>query len=164
MKNYNLLPEFKTEIKGGLFNCIVEIENDYLQAWADAGAYVMCTGEDYWIMTDMGQLWFKIRENEMHLECIAVLADERRKGKGRQLMGYVTQIADQTNTQVSLEVSNVTAGGYCGMPHPVVGHGQVTKNKIPVRSLPKWYESIGFARTPEFTQKKRTMLYTPKKK
>lgn len=76
----------------------------------------------------------------------------------------VTQLADETGTQVSLEVMNVTARGYIGMPHPVVGHGQVKKDKIPVRSLPKWYESIGFIKTPEFTQKNKTMLYTPKKK
>ena len=163
MKKYKLLPEFKTEVKGGIFNCIVEIENDYLQAWADAGAFVMSTGDDYWIMTDMGQLWFKIRENEIHLECIAVLVKERRQGKGRELMGNVTEIADQTNTLVSLSVSDVTAGGYIGMPHPVVGHGQVKKDKIPVISLPKWCVKFGFQKTEGYTEKSRTMLYTPKK-
>jgi len=164
MKTFKLLPEFKTEVKCGMFNCIVEIENDYLQAWADAGAFVMATGGDYWIMTEFGQLWLKIRENEIHLECIAVMAEDRRQGKGRELMGYVTEISDETGTQVSLQVSDVTAGGYIGMPHPVVGHGQVKKDKIPVRSLPKWYESLGFKKTPEYTEKKRTMIYTPKKK
>lgn len=164
MKTFKLLPEFKTEVKLGMFNCIVEIENDYLQAWADAGALVIPTGKDYWIMTDVGQLWMKIRENEIHLECIAVMSEERRQGKGRMLMGYVTQIADETGTQVSLEVSDVTAGGYTAMSHPVVGHGKVKKDKIPLRSLPKWYESIGFNKTPEYTEKKRTMIYTPKNK
>ena len=79
-------------------------------------------------------------------------------------MKIVTQFADETQTPVSLRVSVVTSGGYMGMPHPVVGHGQVTKNKIPVRSLPKWYAKFGFQKTEGYTEKKRTMLYTPKKK
>jgi len=47
-----------------MLRCIVEIDNVYLQAWADAGAFVMATGHSYWIMTDMGQLWLKIAEEE----------------------------------------------------------------------------------------------------
>lgn len=159
---FDLLPKFTTEVKH-MCNLITKIDNVYLQAWADAGAFVMSTGKDFWIMTDMGQLWFKILEDKMHLECIAVRDDERKQGKGSELMKYVTQFADQTGVQVSLEVSKVTSGNYMGMSHPVVAMGQPRKNKIPVASLPKWYEKFGFKKTEGFTVKKRTMLYTPKK-
>jgi len=46
MKKYNLHPEFKTETKG-FCNIVTKIDNDYLQAWADAGAYVMSQNEDW---------------------------------------------------------------------------------------------------------------------
>ncbi|HIP31400.1 MAG TPA: GNAT family N-acetyltransferase [Crocinitomicaceae bacterium] len=114
-------------------------------------------------MTDAGQLWLKIKEDKIHLECIAVNPDERRKGNGRKLMGYLTELADETNTIVSLEVSTVGSKGMM-MPHPVVELGSSKKNKIPVRSLPKWYGKFGFKKTEGYTEKKRTMLYTPKTK
>lgn len=146
-------------------NVIVEIDNPYLQAWADAGAYVMCTGNDgFWIMTNMGQLWFKIHEDAMYLECIAVKDTDRRQGNGSQLMKYVTDFSDQTGIPVTLQVSIVTKGGFMGMPHPVVALGEPKKNKIPVRSLPAWYEKFGFTKSPSYTEKKRTMNYQPKQK
>jgi len=159
---YNLKPKFKTELKT-MCNVIVEIDNPYLQAWSDAGAYVMSHGGDYWIMTDIGQLWFKILEDKMHLECIAVVDTDRRQGNGGKLMGYITQLADETNTTLSLEVSIVTRGNYMGVVHPTVALGAAKLNKIPVRSLPKWYEKHGFKKTPQYTEKKRKMIYTPKK-
>lgn len=162
MKKLNTNPDFKTEVKS-MCNCIVEIDNSYLQAFADAGAYVMATGKDgFWIMTGIGQLWLKIREDAMYLECIAVHQDERRQGHGTTLMGYVTQVADQTQISVVLEVSNVTSGGFMGMPHPVVALGEPKKNKIPLQSLPKWYEKRGFTKSPSYTEKKKEMIYTPK--
>lgn len=158
----NTEPKIKTEVKQ-MCNIITEIDNPYLQAWADAGAYVMIHS-GFWIMTDMGWLWFKITEDAMHLECIAVSDKERGKGKGTRLMEYVTHFADETGIPVTLEVAVVTNGNYCGMPHPVVGMGQSKKDKIPVGKLPKWYSKFGFVKTPEYTVKKRSMIYTPKKK
>lgn len=146
-----------------MFNCIVEIDNPYLQAFADAGAYVMVTGKDgFWIMTEIGQLWLKIREDAMYLECIAVAQEERRQGHGTALMGYVTQIADETQIPIVLEVAIVTSGGYMIMPHPVVAMGEPKKNKIPLQSLPKWYEKRGFTKSPSYTAKKKEMIYQPK--
>ena len=72
----NKNPEFDTEVKM-MCNAIVKIENPYLQAWADAGAIVMCSA-GYWIMTKFGQLWFKIGEESMHLECISTYVDQRK--------------------------------------------------------------------------------------
>jgi hypothetical protein len=160
-----LKPEFETKTMYGMFNGITKIDNAFLQKFADAGAVVMFNGWDtgFWIMTGMGQLWFKIQENEMHLECIAVLSKERKQGKGSQLMTLITQYADEVNIPVSLRVS-VVSNSSMMMPHPVVGHGMVTKDKIPVRSLPKWYAKFGFQKDENFTQKNKTMLYTPKKK
>lgn len=164
MIKLNTKPEFKTEVKT-MCNVIVEIDNPYLQAWADAGAYVMVTGVNgYWIMTSIGQLWLKINEDGMYLECIAVIDTERRQGNGSQLMKYVTDFSDQTGIPVALRVDNVSSGNYVGMPHPVVGIGQSKKNKIPVGSLPKWYEKFGFTKSPSYTVKKRDMSYQPKQK
>lgn len=161
----NKEPDFKTEVKGGMFNCIVKIENPYLQAWADAGAFVMYNGRnDYWIMTALGQLWFKIEEESMHLECIAVRSEDRKQGKGSSLMQLVTQLSDETGIDISLEVMNVTHGNMMTSPHPVVGIGQQKKNKIPVGSLPKWYQKFGFTKSPSYTAKKKEMNYSPKKK
>lgn len=160
---FNTNPEFETKVEQ-MCNIVTKIDNDYLQAWADAGAYVMAMGGGWWIMLNDGQLWFKIHEDKMHLECIAVRDDDRKQGRGSRMMGYVTQFADETNTQVSLEVSMVTSGNYMGMHHPVVVMGQPKKNKIPVRSLPKWYQKFGFQKTEKYTEKKRSMIYTPKKK
>jgi len=162
MKTFDINPEFETETKQ-MCNIVTKIDNDYLQAWADAGAYVMSMKGDWWIMMNDGQIWLKIQEDKMHLECIAVSSDNRKQGRGSRMMGYITQFADETNTQVSLEVSVVTSGNFMGMSHPVVAMGQPKKNKIPVRSLPKWYEKFGFKKTEEYTEKKRAMLYTPKK-
>ena len=164
MKKMNTNPDFKTEIKM-MFNAIVEIDNPYLQAFADAGAIVMATGKDgFWILTGIGQLWMKIQEDFMHLECIAVEESERRQGKGTELIGYVTQIADQTQIPVKLEVAVVTSGGFIGMPHPVVALGEKKKNKIPVQSLPAWYEKRGFTKSPLYSANKKEMTYTPKNK
>ena len=163
MNKLNTSPEFKTEIKM-MFNAIVEIDNPFLQAFADAGGIVMATGKSgFWIMTGIGQLWMKIQEDSMLLECIAVASDERRQGHGTTLMGYVTQIADETQIPVKLEVAVVSGGGYIGMPHPVVALGQPKKNKIPVQSLPAWYEKRGFTKSPLYSAKKKEMIYTPKK-
>lgn len=162
MEKLNTNPEFKTEIKM-MCNAIVEIDNPFLQAFADAGAIVMATGKDgFWIMTGIGQLWMKIREDAMYLECIAVRQEERRQGHGTALMEYVTQASDETQIPVVLEVSIVTSGGYMGMPHPVVALGEPKKNKIPLQSLPKWYEKRGFTKSPSYTEKKKEMIYTPK--
>ena len=159
----NTKPDFKTEVKLGMFNCIVEIDNTYLQVWADAGALVMSTGGSFWIMTNYGQLWFKIQEDSMHLECIAVLADDRRQGNGSKLMKLVTEFSDETGIKVSLEVSDVSNNTTMSS-HPVVGIGQKKKNKIPVASLPKWYQKFGFTKSPLYTAKKKEMIYTPKTK
>jgi ribosomal protein S18 acetylase RimI-like enzyme len=163
MKKLNTKPDFKTEVKGCMFNCIVEIDNPYLQAWADAGAYVMSTGGDFWLMTGIGQLWFKIQEDSMRLECIAVHTDDRRQGNGSELMRLVTEFSDETGIKVSLEVSDVSNSTTMS-PHPVVGIGQKKKNKIPVASLPKWYQKFGFTKSPLYTAKKKEMIYTPKTK
>lgn len=163
MNKLNTTPEFKTEVKS-MCNCIVEIDNPYLQAWADAGAYVMSTGkEGFWIMTNIGQLWIKIQEDAMYLECVAVAEDQRRQGKGTQLMGYVTQIADETQIPIKLQVSIVTRGNFNGLTHPVVSLGEKNKNKIPLQSLPKWYEKFGFTKSPSYSANKKEMIYTPKK-
>ena len=163
MKKLNTKPEFKTEVKS-MCNCIVEIDNPYLQAFADAGAYVMATRQDgFWIMTSIGQLWLKIQEDTMYLECIAVADDQRRQGNGSKLMGYVTQISDETQIPVKLQVSIVTRGNFMGMTHPVVALGETKKNKIPLQSLPKWYEKLGFTKSPSYSAKKKEMIYTPKK-
>jgi len=155
--------EFK--VKGGMFNCIIKIDNPYLQAWADAGAYVMYTGGvDFWVMTSIGQLWLKIQEDRMHLECIAVQADDRRQGNGTHLMELVTKFSDETGIDISLEVSNVSSGSLMMSPHHVVAVGQVKKNKIPVQSLPNWYRKFGFTKSPSYTAKKKEMNYSPKNK
>ena len=160
-----LEPDFETKTMYGMFNGITKIDNAFLQKFADAGAVVMFNGWDtgFWIMTGMGQLWFKIQEDSMHLECIAVLSKERKQGKGSQLMELITQYSDETNIPVSLRVS-VVSNNSMMMPHPVVGHGMVKKDKIPVRSLPKWYQKFGFQKTDDYTEKNKTMLYTPKNK
>ena len=155
-------PEFKTEPKM-MFNAITEIDNPYLKAWVDAGAIVSLLGDDFWIVTNDCQIWFKIHDEAMHLECIAVYEDKRRQGIGSGMMKYVTKFSDETGIPVTLCVSKVSASGWIGMPNPVVGIGMVKKNKIPVASLPKWYEKHGFEKTPEYTQKKKEMIYTPKK-
>lgn len=158
----NTKPDFKTEVKM-MCNAIVEIDNPFLQKLADAGAIVMSSGsKGFWVLTGVGQLWLKIHEEAMHLECIAVRDDERRQGNGSKLMNILVEIADETQIPITLEVSIVTSGNYMGIPHPVVGIGQSTKNKIPVRSLPKWYGKFGFQKTEGYTDKKRSMIYLPR--
>jgi ribosomal protein S18 acetylase RimI-like enzyme len=163
MTKQNTKPEFKTERKG-IFNVITEIDNAYLQAWADAGAYVMLSGGDYWIMTNHVQLLFKIQEDSMHLECISTYVDDRKQGHGSEMMKIAAEIADETNTILSLQVANVTGNGYNMGQHPVIGSGMNKKDKIPVGSLPKWYEKFGFTKSPSYTEKKRDMIYKPKNK
>lgn len=159
----NTKPDFETEVKFGMFNCITKIDNPYLQAWADAGALVMSTAGDFWLMTSIGQLWFKIQEDSMHLECIAVQSEDRKSGKGTHLMELVTKFSDETGIKVSLEVSDVSNSTNMS-PHPVVAIGQKKKNKIPVASLPRWYQKFGFTKSPLYTAKKKEMIYTPKTK
>jgi len=154
-------PEFKTETKM-MFNAVTKIDNPYLQAWADAGAIVSLLGNDFWIVTNDCQLWFKIHEEAMHLECIAVYDDKRKQGVGSGMMEYVTKFSDQTGIPVTLCVSKVEASGI-GMPNPIVSIGMSKKDKIPVASLPKWYGKFGFEKTPEYTQKKKEMIYKPNK-
>jgi len=163
-KKFNIEPEFKTK-REAMFNIITEIDNDYLQAWVDAGAYVMFTGkEDFWIMTNFGQLLFRIRENHMHLECISVHADDRRQGNGSKLMKHAVDFADETGTTLTLEVANVTGNGYNMSQHPVISAGMTKKNKIPVKDLPKWYMGFGFRKHFNYTAKKKSMIYSPEKK
>lgn len=162
MKKLNTNPDFETEVKM-MFNAIVKIDNPYLQAFADAGAIVMRTGSSgFWIIAGEGQLWMKIYEDSMHLECIAVPEDKRRQGIGKQIMGYVTHFSDVTKIPVTLEVAVVSDGGIMKMPHPVVNLGQTKRNKIPVQSLPAWYERLGFTKSPSYSAKKKEMIYQPK--
>ena len=159
-----LQPEFKTETKS-IFNVIKTIENAYIQAWIDAGAWIMYSGrEDYWIMTNHTHLLFKIQEDSMHLECISTHKDDRRQGHGGEMMKMVTYISDETNIPVTLQVANVTGNGYMMMQHSVIAMGQPKKDKVPVAALPKWYLKFGFTKSPSYTQKNRDMIYTPKKK
>jgi len=154
--------KFDTEVKMGC-NAIVKINVPLLQGLADAGAIVMYnSGNDFWIMTGVGQLWLKTEEKGIHLECIAVYFEDRRQGKGGELMKILTEIADETNTHLSLRVS-VVKNTTMRMGHPVVGIGEKTKNKIPVGSLPKWYQKFGFVKSEGYTVKKRIMHREPKK-
>ena len=145
------------------FNAITEIDNAYLQKWVDAGAIVTVTDGDFWIVTNLGQLLFKIHDESMHLECISVADVDRGQGNGTKLMENVVMASDESGIPVSLKVANVTGNGYMMMQHPVISLGMSKKNKIPVRSLPKWYEKFGFKRTEEYTQKNKAMIYEPNK-
>ena len=163
MKKLNLYPTFTTKVKQ-MFNCIETIDNPYLQAWVDAGAYVMSSGKtDYWIMTNSVQLLFKIHEDSMHLECIATYHEDRRKGHGSEMMEYITQFSNESGVPVTLKVANVTGNGWQMMQHTVISMGMVKTNKIPVQSLPKWYEKFGFIKSPSYSEKNKSMIYTPKK-
>lgn len=159
---FNKKPKFTTKFKQ-MHHTIKTIENDFLQAVADTGAFLTVTGNDYWMMTNIGHIWFKIEDESIHLECIAVRVENRRQGNGRTLMGYITSIADDTNTPVTLKVSTVGNKNNFTRSHMVVAIGEPKKNKIPVSQLTKWYESIGFVKTPEYTAKERNMIYSPKK-
>ena len=164
MKKMNLNPELKEERKS-LFCCITTIDNSYLQAWVDAGAYVMYSGnQDYWIATNHVQLLFRIQEDSMLLECISTFVDSRKQGHGSEIMKMVTQFADETDTNISLQAANVTGNGYNIMQHPVIDAGRPRKNKIPVAALPKWYLKFGFTKSPSYTAKKKEMIYKPKTK
>lgn len=162
MKALNKKPKFETESRN-LFNVITSIDNEYLQKWVDAGAYVMSTGNEFWIMTNFVQLLFKIHDDSMHLECISVDSKNRRKGHGSKIMQNVIMASDESGIPVSLKVANVTGNGLSVMQHNVISQGMVTKNKIPVRSLPKWYEKFGFTKSPQYTQKNKEMIYKPNK-
>jgi len=160
----NKNPEFKTK-QENMCNIIYEIDNTFLQALADAGAYVMLTGRDFWVLTGIGQLWLKIHDEAIHLECIAVNVDDRRQGNGSKLMDILVQCSDESGIPITLQVDNVSRGkGYSGASHPAVGCGQHKKNKIPVAALPKWYQKFGFQKTAEYTAKSKNMSYTPKTK
>jgi len=164
MTKQNLKPEFTTERKG-MFNLITKIDNPYLQAWADAGAYVMLTGdEDFWVMTNHVQFLFKIQEDSIHLECIATYVKYRGQGKGTEMMKFAVEMADQSGTTISLQAANVTGNGYNMGQHPVIGIGMQKKGKIPVAALTHWYQKFGFVKTSGYTAKQRDMTYTPKSK
>lgn len=79
-------------------------------------------------------------------------------------MKFLTEIADKTNIPVTLQVAVVSSGGFIQRSHPVVALGETKKNKIPVQSLPKWYEKFGFTKSPSYTAKKKDMNYQPKQK
>jgi ribosomal protein S18 acetylase RimI-like enzyme len=164
MTKQTLKPDFTTERKG-MFNIITKIDNPYLQAWADAGAYVMYTGsEDFWVMTNHVQFLFKIQEDSIHLECVATYVKSRKQGHGAEMMKFAVEMADQSGTKLSLQVANVTGNGYNMSQHTVIGIGMQKKDKIPVGSLPKWYAKFGFTKAASYTAKQRDMTYTPKKK
>lgn len=155
-------PDFIVEQKM-MFNAIVEIDNAFLQKWVDAGAIVAITDGDFWILTNLGQILFKIHDESMHLECISVADVDRRQGNGSELMKLVTKFSDESGIPVSLKVANVTGNGYEMMQHPVISLGMTKKNKIPVAALPKWYEKFEFKKTENYTQKNKEMIYEPKK-
>ncbi|MEK6829767.1 MAG: hypothetical protein AABY15_06625 [Nanoarchaeota archaeon] len=158
----NLFPKFEAEPKMG-FHSVTKIDNPFLQALADAGALVVVTSkEDYWVIACNAMLLFKIREEDMHLECISVPDIHRRQGEGSKAMKIMTQLSDETGVPITLRVSNVTGNGWMMMQHPVIAMGMAKKNKIPVGSLPKWYEKFGFERTPDFSPKEKNMIYKPK--
>lgn len=160
----NLEPDFETEARS-LFVVITKIDNAFLQAWIDAGAWVVYSGkEDYWIMTNHTHLLFKIHEEAMHLECISTFKDDRKQGHGSKMMKLTVECSEESGIPVTLQVANVTGNGYMMMQHNVIAMGQPKKDKIPVAALPKWYAKFGFTKSPSYTQKKRDMIYTPKKK
>lgn len=156
-----LKPDFTTERKQ-MFNVITKIDNAYLQAWADKGAYVMLSDKHFWIMTNHVQLLFEIKEDSMLLECISTHSDDRKQGHGSEMMEIAVELADETNTVLSLQVANVTGNGLMMGQHPVIGAGMVKKNKILTSALPKWYEKFGFVKSPSYTAKTKDMHYTPK--
>ena len=160
----NLEPEFETERKS-IFVVITKIDNAFIQAWIDAGAWVVYSGkEDYWVMTNYTHLLFKIQEDAMHLECISTSKDDRKKGHGSEMMELTVKCSEDSGIPVTLQVANVTGNGYNMGQHSVIGMGMPKKDKIPVASLPKWYHKFGFTKSPSYTLKKRDMIYTPKKK
>jgi ribosomal protein S18 acetylase RimI-like enzyme len=164
MTKLNLEPEFETE-RRSIFVVITTIENAFIQAWIDAGAWVIYSGkEDYWVMTNHTHLLFKIHEEAMHLECISTCKDDRKQGHGSEMMKLTVQCSEESGIPVTLQVANVTGNGYMMMQHSVIGMGMPKKDKIPVGSLPKWYEKFGFTKSPSYNQKNRDMIYTPKKK
>lgn len=157
-----LFPEFQTQPKMG-FNSVTKIDNPFLQALADAGAIVSNSSkEDWWVIACNAMMLFKIRENDMHLECISVPDIHRRQGEGGKAMRIITQLSDETGVPITLRTSNVTGNGWQMMQHPVIAMGMAKKNKIPVGSLPKWYEKFGFVKSPDYSQKEKNMIYTPK--
>jgi ribosomal protein S18 acetylase RimI-like enzyme len=115
-------------------------------------------------MTNHVQVLFEIKEESMHLECISTYSEDRKKGHGSEIMNIAIELADETNTTVTLQVANVTGNGYNMGQHPVIGAGMNKKDKILTSALPRWYAKFGFTKSPSYTQKKRDMIYTPKKK
>lgn len=153
----NTSPEFEVTTKS-MVNAITKIDNPYLQIMADDGMTFCHTNKSYWVLSGLGYCLLVIEEESIHLECISVFFDERKKGNGTELMKYLMKCSDRSGIPITLRIANVIGNGWEMMQHPAIQVGMDKRNKIPVRILHKWYEKLGFTYT---DKKKKEMIYTP---
>ena len=159
----NIVPDFKVENKG-MFNCIVKIENAFLQKLIDMGGMLLYEGRDYFNLYCFESIvMFKVRDYGIYIECISTPPDMRGQGSATKTIKALVHAADMTKTTIRLTTSNVSYDKSCYITPPIaIMIGSQRKGKIPVKQLVGFYLKFGFVQ--DFPSGKGcwTMEYKPK--
>jgi hypothetical protein len=78
------------------------------------------------------------------LDVITTPVDNRNQGHGTKVMTILKDISKTTNTPIELLVGVVKKNGIIKRHSLVGSHATQTKNKLPFKSLKKWYLNLGF--------------------
>lgn len=160
-RDRNLMPKFSTTV-WAIFNVVEKIEHVFMQTLVDANAKII-VGRDYFeLMAYDSVAMLKIREGYVYLECLATPKDFRGQGSATKLMTALIEAAKETNTIIRLTTAVVSWNrGSAIIPPMAIGHGSVTKGKIPVNKLKDFYKKFGFVVTEHVKGNEYEMEYVP---
>ena len=147
----------KATYKGGfLINAIETIDHPFLQGLIGLQATVGILQGEYTVLACDSLVLLFVYETHVEIECIATVEEERGKGSATKVMNAMCQVADETGTVLKLRTANVTGNGWAMAQHTVVANGRRKKGKIPVGSLPAWYEKFGFVKVEKVLRRGRS--------
>ena len=97
---------------------------------------------------------YEFKGDEFYIDLITTEPEHRGKGGTSHVMNYLCELADQTNTTISLipcDTFNQTGFGFFETPlQRVRNHiykiASKRKGKLTLRRLIKWYERLGFVK------------------
>jgi ribosomal protein S18 acetylase RimI-like enzyme len=159
----NLVPKFKSAVKYGLFNAVIEIEHAFLQKLVDMGGLVIQDRDYFQIFAGESLAMLKVREDHVYIECLATPPDVRKQGHGKKAMQALCYAANHTNTILKLETAEVKTNDMAFAMPQTITIGAIKKNKIPVAKLKTFYEKFGFVVTGKGKKENNYfMQYTPK--
>ena len=118
------------------------------------------------MLLDNAHLKFTEHINVFIIDILSVPVEYRGQGYAKKAMECIVECANILDKPITLTIGNVTKNSFSCFSNrtDLAGYNaSLPKNKIPVRKLQLFYESVGFKKTGVY--KRQTMMeYTPKNK